>query len=113
MSQIVEAQIKRKQITVHFLGAEEYDRAYEQHGVADWNWYTHIVQARGFATGNHIYVKEDALGPRRLLAHEIGHILGYDHTSWWMPTTMNQTGLLRWYDKEGLLEYADKVLERV
>lgn len=111
MSKITETQIEGKQITTHLLDKEEYDEAYEQHGVTDWSWYTSFVQARGFRSGNHIFVKKNALGLKRLIAHEVGHILGYEHPAWWKPTIMNQTGLLRWADPDNLIFYAERILE--
>ena len=44
-----------------------------------------------------IYIKKGTkIGRDMLIKHEIGHVLGYEHT--WYPTIMNPTWLFRWLD---------------
>lgn len=50
-----------------------------------------------------INVVDFAAKSERLMAHELGHVLGMVHTPWHVTTTMNPTGLLRWSDPEGLI----------
>ena len=101
--------LEGKTVHVRFLPRDEYHRERKASKIRA--WYDFIYPPRGWAIGNHITVNQDAAGLRRLLAHEIGHVLDYDHSHWATPTTMNQTGLLRWFDPEGLLPLADQVLE--
>ncbi len=50
---------------------------------------------RGFRINQEIYIREDArIGLNRLILHEIGHILGYNHT--WKFTLMNPSWVFRW-----------------
>lgn len=52
----------------------------------------------GFVLGGKIYIRKGRLRNRRkLILHEIGHVLGYQHT--WKPTIMNPTWLLRWRER--------------
>jgi len=45
-----------------------------------------------------IYIKKSrTLFRKRLILHEIGHVLGYKHT--WKPTIMNPTWLFRWFNR--------------
>jgi hypothetical protein len=53
---------------------------------------------RGFASRNEVYIKEKTkIGLERLILHEIGHLLNYNHT--WKPTLMNPTWVFRWFKR--------------
>jgi len=53
-------------------------------------------QARGYVSGRTIYIREGTrIGLERLILHEIGHILGYDHT--WYPFIMHPSWVGRWF----------------
>lgn len=52
----------------------------------------------GFTVYGEIFIKKSRkIGRKRLILHEIGHILGYQHT--WKPTIMNPTWLFRWLNR--------------
>jgi len=74
-------------------------------------WYWRI--ARAFNVGEHIYVMKMFENNKTLIAHEVGHIHGLEHTSLLMPTIMNPCGLFRWSiasNEKGLLEEAEKLI---
>jgi hypothetical protein len=43
-----------------------------------------------------IYIKESRKHDMKLLAHERGHLLGFNHT--WMPTIMHASWAGRWFN---------------
>lgn len=53
-------------------------------------WYMWLgIMPRAFAMGRTIYVRSDQAANRRLLAHELGHVLGLVHppvssADWWV-----------------------------
>lgn len=52
----------------------------------------------GMMYADQIYIKKSrTLFRKRLILHEIGHVLGYQHT--WKPTIMNPTWLFRWFNR--------------
>ena len=62
--------------------------------------------ARGYTTGGEvfIYIKYD--NDAKLLAHEVGHIIGLTHT--WRPVVMNPSGLFRFKTEEVLATFTTK-----
>jgi hypothetical protein len=63
------------------------------HHVWYWRW------IRGFLWGSKIYLKESTwFGRKKLIIHEIGHVLGHEHTYW--PTTMNRWAMFRWFKEK-------------
>lgn len=65
------------------------------------NWYNPKWMSRyigGYCTPSNktIYIKESRKGDIKLLAHERGHLRGFEHTSY--PTIMFFSRLGRWFD---------------
>jgi len=78
---------KGKLYKVNFLNKKRF-KMY----MSGW-WYKTFC--RGFTMAGIIYIKEGTwLGLDRLVLHEIGHILGYEHT--WLPYIMFPSWIGRW-----------------
>ena len=55
-------------------------------------------KARGYTVGGEIFIRKGTwIGLEKLIIHEIGHILGYDHT--WYPYIMHPSWVGRWFWK--------------
>lgn len=100
-------------IKLHLCSPQGYINAYEEYNIR--TWYDEISRPRGFSinyrnTAGRIYVDENAWGLERLIAHEIGHLLGYNHNVL-VPSTMHFSGLFRWFDPHNLLNHVPKGVE--
>jgi len=88
----------------------EYWKVAKSSGLSKVCWYWRL--ARAFIVGDEIFIMRWASNSVTLLAHELGHWHGLEHTL--KCTIMNPCGFLRWAiapEEKGLIEEAEKMIK--
>lgn len=85
--------MRKADISIISCTRREFERYAEIHQVKPWYG---IKYLRGFFDPQRrtVYVVDGCAGFLGVVAHEVGHALGYDHSAW--PGIMNFSGLFRW-----------------